>query len=78
MKRFQNWQVFALGSAVIAVLTAILGRLGVAEINSSLATFLMLSGIATGLSWLCYYHALRLGPVRAIAHRRFNPHFETP
>lgn len=78
MKRFQNWQVFALGSGVFAALTTIFGRLGVAEINSNLATFPELSGIATGLSWLCYYHALRLGPVRAIAHRRFNPHFDTP
>ncbi|WP_076593785.1 EamA family transporter [Herminiimonas arsenitoxidans] len=29
--------------------------------------FLILSGIATGLSWLCYYRALQLGPVSKVA-----------
>lgn len=29
--------------------------------------FLTLSGIATGLSWLCYYRALQLGPVSRVA-----------
>lgn len=29
--------------------------------------FLVLSGIATGLSWLCYYRALQLGPVSRVA-----------
>jgi transporter family protein len=29
--------------------------------------FLVLSGIATGLSWLCYYRALSLGPVSRVA-----------
>lgn len=29
--------------------------------------FLTLSGIATGLSWLCYYRALQLGPVAKVA-----------
>jgi transporter family protein len=29
--------------------------------------FLILSGIATGLSWLCYYRALQLGPVSRVA-----------
>jgi transporter family protein len=31
------------------------------------AAFLVLSGIATGLSWLCYYRALQLGPVSLVA-----------
>ena len=90
-----HWIVFALGSAFFAALTAILGKLGVSEINSNLATLirtmvilvmvfgivafrnewqpldklspfgismLVLSAIATGLSWLCYYRALQLGP----------------
>jgi transporter family protein len=30
-------------------------------------TFLVLSGIATGLSWLCYYRALQLGPASKVA-----------
>ena len=29
--------------------------------------FLALSAIATGLSWLCYYRALQLGPVSKVA-----------
>lgn len=29
--------------------------------------FLILSGIATGLSWLCYYRALQLGEVSKVA-----------
>jgi len=29
--------------------------------------FLALSGVATGLSWLCYYRALQLGPVTRVA-----------
>lgn len=29
--------------------------------------FLVLSGIATGLSWLCYFRALKLGPVAQVA-----------
>ena len=29
--------------------------------------FLVLSGIATGLSWLCYYRALQLGPISRVA-----------
>jgi transporter family protein len=96
----KSWVIFAFGSAVFAALTAILGKLGVSEINSNLATFirtlvillltlgvvtlrhqwqpldkispfgaamLILSGIATGLSWLCYYRALQLGPASKVA-----------
>lgn len=88
-------QGLALASALFAALTAIFGKLGVAGMNSDLATFirtivilgvsaliitsrgvwgatgtvtakgvsfLVLSGVATGLSWLCYYRALQLGP----------------
>jgi transporter family protein len=95
-----GWLLFALGSAVFAAMTAILGKVGVAEINSDLATLirtvvilvvsillvtirgawepwsrisrfgaimLVLSGIATGLSWLCYYRALQLGPASRVA-----------
>lgn len=95
-----SWVVYALGSAFFAALTAIFGKIGVAGLNSNLATlirtivilaviagivslrnewqkldlisarswiFLVLSGIATGLSWLCYYRALQLGPVSKVA-----------
>ncbi len=95
-----SWQMFAIASAFFAGLTAIFGKVGVAEINSNLATlirtlvilamttliifwrseweplsklsgrsvlFLCLSGVATGLSWLCYYRALQLGPASRVA-----------
>lgn len=29
--------------------------------------FLALSGVATGISWLCYFHALQLGPASRVA-----------
>jgi len=29
--------------------------------------YLSLSGIATGLSWLCYFHALQVGPASRVA-----------
>jgi len=29
--------------------------------------FLILSGVATGFSWLCYYRALQLGPASRVA-----------
>ena len=96
----RSWVFFALASAFFAGLTALFGKLGVAAINSNMATlirvvviffvtaalvssrgewqrldtiaprtwlFLVLSGVATGLSWLCYYRALQLGPVSRVA-----------
>jgi bacterial/archaeal transporter family protein len=30
-------------------------------------TFLILSGVCTGLSWLCYFRALQLGPASRVA-----------
>jgi transporter family protein len=30
-------------------------------------TFLVLSGLATGASWLCYFRALKLGPATVVA-----------
>ncbi|MGV8951096.1 MAG: EamA family transporter [Cypionkella sp.] len=89
-----SWQFWALCSAGFAALTAVFGKVGVAQINSDFATlirtavilvviagivwmtgqgqslssvpgktylFLVLSGLATGGSWLCYYRALKLG-----------------
>jgi transporter family protein len=34
---------------------------GIADIGYKNLAFLLLSGIATGLSWLCYYRALQIG-----------------
>jgi transporter family protein len=95
-----TWLVWSLLSAVFAALTAILAKIGVAGVDSNLATavrtsvvvvftwlfayttrtatpfqhftsrtwlFLALSGIATGLSWLCYFHALQVGDASRVA-----------
>lgn len=34
---------------------------GITEINKKSWVFLILSGLATGASWLCYYRALQIG-----------------
>ncbi len=90
---------FALGSALFAGITAILAKIGIENVNSTLATalrtvvvlvfswvmvfivgsqsgigdisgrtllFLVLSGLATGASWLCYFRALQLGDVNKV------------
>ena len=95
-----NWQIYALGSAVFAGLTAILAKVGVAGLPSNTATlirtvviilfliglvtvrrewvnplalskrsliFLVLSGFATGLSWIFYFRALQMGPASIVA-----------
>lgn len=38
-----------------------------ASLAAKPVTFLVLSGIATGLSWLCYYRALQLAPASLVA-----------
>lgn len=40
---------------------------GIPEISRRSWLFLVLSGIATGLSWLCYFKALQLGPASRVA-----------
>lgn len=40
---------------------------GIGEVSTRTLVFLALSGIATGLSWLCYYRALQLGPASRVA-----------
>ena len=95
-----NWIVWALLSALFAAATALLAKVGVAHVDSNLATavrttvvvvfawgialalgkhgelrdldrrtlmFLALSGVATGLSWVCYFRALQLGPASRVA-----------
>lgn len=37
------------------------GQTGLADISKKSWTFLILSGLATGALWLCYYRALQLG-----------------
>jgi bacterial/archaeal transporter family protein len=95
-----TWIGWALLSALFAAATALLAKVGVAHVDSNLATairttvvlvfawaialalgkhgelrmldrrtvmFLALSGMATGLSWLCYFRALQLGPASRVA-----------
>lgn len=90
----KGWLFYAAGSAVFAALQSILGKVGVEDMDSTLATalrtvvvlifawaivlgkkeggdwkkmtrrdavFLVLSGMTTGASWLCYYRALQTG-----------------
>ena len=94
------WLFFALGSAFFAGITAVLAKIGIEHVNSTLATalrtvvvlafswlmvfvvgsqggiaqisgttllFLVLSGLSTGASWLCYFKALQLGDVNKVA-----------
>lgn len=39
---------------------------GLSEISKKSWLFLILSGLATGASWLCYYHALQIGEVTKV------------
>ena len=39
---------------------------GIKEISSKSWLFLILSGLATGFSWLCYYHAIQVGDVSKV------------
>lgn len=39
---------------------------GIAQIGRKSWLFLILSGLATGASWLCYYRALQLGEVSKV------------
>ncbi|MFZ0590859.1 MAG: EamA family transporter [Bryobacteraceae bacterium] len=95
-----QWFFWSLLSALFAAATAVLAKIGVAGVDSNLATavrttviliftwlialytaggvsieklsartwiFLTLSGLATGLSWLCYFRALQLGQASRVA-----------
>jgi len=45
-----------------------LGKHGqIATLDRRACLFLTLSGLATGLSWLCYFRALQLGPASRVA-----------
>ena len=39
---------------------------GISEISKNSWVFLILSGLATGVSWLCYYRALQMGDVSKV------------
>lgn len=40
---------------------------GLAQVGGRAGLFLVLSGLATGASWLCYFRALSLGPAAQVA-----------
>jgi transporter family protein len=40
---------------------------GISTLSKTNWTFLILSGCATGLSWICYFRALQLGKVSQVA-----------
>ena len=39
---------------------------GIFHLSGKTITFLVLSGVATGASWLCYFHALQIGDVNRV------------
>ena len=54
--------------AMMGVLTVATGASSqLATLNRRSVAFLILSGLTAGLSWLCYYRALKTGPVSIIA-----------
>jgi transporter family protein len=56
---------------ILIVLAAIVAATGEYQAPSAITgksyLFLVLSGLATGASWLCYYRALKLGPASKVA-----------
>jgi bacterial/archaeal transporter family protein len=56
---------------ILVVLAALVGGSGefrsVADASGRTYTFLVLSGLATGASWLCYFRALSLGDASRVA-----------
>jgi transporter family protein len=62
----------AIRTTVILVFTWLIafstaGALAIEKLSGRTWLFLILSGIATGLSWLCYFRALQLGPASRVA-----------
>lgn len=62
----------ALRTSVVVVFTwgiaLALGKHGeIRDLDRRTVFFLTLSGLATGLSWLCYFRALQLGPASRVA-----------
>ena len=50
------------------IMVLIVGSFGsIASITAKEATFLVISGLCTGISWLCYFRALALGNVNKVA-----------
>jgi transporter family protein len=59
--------IFAWGIALVLAKPGA-GLLGeIRSLDRRTVLFLTLSGLATGLSWLCYFRALQLGPASRVA-----------
>jgi bacterial/archaeal transporter family protein len=65
LSTFLRTVVVLLVSALIVSLRGEWQRPG--ALSSKSVMFLVLSGAATGFSWLCYYRALQLGPANRVA-----------
>jgi len=56
------------GAGVCLGIALALGKHGeLRSLDRRTCLFLALSGLATGLSWLCYFRALQLGPASRVA-----------
>jgi transporter family protein len=66
-----NFATFIRTLVVIAALAGILSFTGGWQAPGTITTrtyvFLLLSGLGTGASWLCYFHALKLGEAAKVA-----------
>jgi transporter family protein len=52
---------------LVAMLSATGGWQSLAEVSPRSGLFLVLSGLATGASWLCYFRALKVGDAARVA-----------
>ncbi|MGN1401056.1 MAG: EamA family transporter [Bacillus sp. (in: firmicutes)] len=53
--------------AMAALVVLVTGQIGeVTEVGGSALIYLVLSGITTGLSWLCYFKAIQIGDVSKV------------
>lgn len=56
--------IVLLFSWIMVLVTGTIG--GITSISSRTLLFLVLSGLATGASWLCYFHALQKGDINKV------------
>ena len=56
--------IVLLFSWIMVLVTGTIG--GITSISSKTLLFLVLSGLATGASWLCYFHALQKGDINKV------------
>ncbi len=55
-------------AAFLLAVSLFLGKFAsISSINSRILLFIVLSGLAGALSWLCYFFALKIGPASGVA-----------